>query len=176
MNVQIGLKYIIDKLINSCYNVNSYMIKYQLTCDCHANFEGWFPSIKEFESQQKKKQLICPMCDSSNVNRDIMSPRVKVTKKKSVIKTPRQRGKNAIMDMAGGQMVMGGRARTLLRQLEKHVKEKFEDVGKNFPREARKASVGERDENFYGSATKKEANQLLDDGIDLFHVPEVKDN
>ena len=152
------------------------MIKYQLTCDCDAKFEGWFPSIKEFELQQKKKQLLCPMCDSTNVRRDIMSPRVKITKKKNVIKTPRQRGKKAIIDMAGGQMVMGGRARTLLKQLEKHVKEKFEDVGKNFPREARKAQVGERNENFYGSATKKEANELVDEGIDLFHVPSIKDN
>ena len=151
-------------------------IKYQLTCDEEHKFEGWFPSIKDFDSQQKNKQLICPMCDSPTVNKDIMSPRVKVTKKKSVIKTPRQRGKKAMIDMAGGQMVMGGRARTLLKQLEKHVKAKFENVGKDFPKEARKASVGERDENFYGSATKKEANQLLDDGIDLFHVPEVKDN
>ena len=152
------------------------MIKYKLICNFEHKFEGWFPSIKDFDSQQKNKQLICPMCDSPTVNKDIMSPRVKVTKKKSVIKTPRQRGKEAIMDMAGGQMVMGGRARTLLRQLEKHVKEKFEDVGKNFPREARKASVGERNENFYGSATKKEANELVDEGIDLFHVPEMKDN
>ena len=152
------------------------MIKYQLTCDCDAKFEGWFPSIKEFELQQKKKQLLCPMCDSTNVRRDIMSPRVKITKKKNVIKTPRQRGKKAMMDMTKGQMVMGGRARTLLKQLEKHVKEKFEDVGKNFPREARKAQVGERNENFYGSATKKEANELVNEGIDLFHVPSIKDN
>ena len=152
------------------------MIKYRLICNFEHKFEGWFPSIKDFDSQQKNKQLICPMCDSPTVDKDIMSPRIKVTKKEGVIKTPRQRGKNAIMDMAGGQMVMGGRARTLLRQLEKHVKEKFEDVGKNFPREARKASVGERNENFYGSATKKEANELVDEGIDLFHVPEMKDN
>jgi len=152
------------------------MIKYNLICNFEHKFKGWFPSIEDFDSQQKKKQLICPMCDSPTVNKDIMSPRVKVTKKKSVIKTPRQRGKNAMMDMAGRQMVMGGRARTLLKQLEKHVKEKFEDVGKNFPREARKASVGERNENFYGSATKKEANELVDEGIDLFHVPEMKDN
>ena len=151
-------------------------IKYQLTCDEEHKFEGWFPSIEDFENQSAKGQLLCPMCDSTKVNRDIMSPRVKVTKKKSVIKTPRQRGKNAMMDMAGRQMVMGGRARTLLKQLEKHVKEKFEDVGKNFPREARKAQIGERNENFYGSATKKEANKLVDEGIDLFHVPEIKDN
>ena len=78
--------------------------------------------------------------------------------------------------MAGGQMVMGGRARTLLRQLEKHVKDKFENVGKNFPKEARKAVKGKRNEEFYGTATEKEAKELLNEGIDLFNVPEVKDN
>ena len=116
------------------------------------------------------------MCDSPSVDRDIMSPQVKVTKKEGVIKTARQRGKVAMKDMAGGQMVMGGQARTLLKQLEKHVKEKFENVGKDFPREARKAQVGDRNEGFYGTATKKEANELINDGIDLFHVPEIKDN
>ena len=78
--------------------------------------------------------------------------------------------------MTGEQMVLGGRARTLLRQLEKHVKDKFENVGKNFPKEARKAVKGKRNEEFYGTATKDEAKKLLDDGIDLFHVPEIKDN
>ena len=176
MNVQIGLKYIIDKLINPCYNVNSYMIKYQLICDIEHKFEGWFPSIKDFEIQQTKKQLLCPMCDSSNVNRDIMSPKIKIKSTKIKLKTARSRGKEAMMNMAGGQMVMGGRARTLLKQLEKHVKEKFENVGKEFPKEARKAIKGKRNEEFYGTATKKEANELVKEGIDLFHVPEVKDN
>ena len=147
------------------------MIKYQLTCYCDAKFEGWFPSIKEFESQQKEKQLLCPMCDSTKVRKDIMSPSIK---KKS--KTPRQRGKEAMLDMTKGQMVMGGKARTLLRQLEKHVKEKFENVGKNFAKEARKADKGKRNEEFYGTATKKEANDLIKDGIDLFHIPKVRDN
>ena len=148
------------------------MIKYKLICDFEHRFEGWFPSIKGFDSQQKSKQLICPVCDSPTVNKDIMSPQVKTPKKK----TARQRGKEAMMNMAGGQMVMGGRARTLLRQLEKHVKDKFENVGKNFPKEARKAQVGERNEEFYGTATKKEAKELLDDGVDLFHIPSIKDN
>jgi len=147
-------------------------IKYQLTCDEEHKFEGWFPSIEDFENQLAQGQLLCPMCDSSKVKRDIMSPGIK---KKST-KIPRQRGKEAIMEMSDGQMVMGGRARSLLRKMETHVKKNFEDVGKNFPKEARKAQVGERNEEFYGTATKKEAKKLLDDGIDLFHIPVVKDN
>jgi hypothetical protein len=143
------------------------MIKYQLTCNCDAKFEGWFPSIKDFESQQKKKQLLCPMCDSTQVRRDIMSPS---------LKTARQRGKESMIDMSNGQMVLGGRARSILKKIETHVKDNFENVGKNFPREARKAQVGERDEEFYGTATKKEAKELLDEGVDLFHIPKVRDN
>ena len=150
------------------------MIKYALICECDAKFEGWFPSIKQFESQQKKKQLLCPICDSTNVRRDIMSPTVK--KKNGKEKSPRQRGKENVLNMTGEQMVLGGRARTLLRQLEKHVKDKFENVGKNFPKEARKAVKGKRNEEFYGTATEKEAKELLNEGIDLFNVPEVKDN
>tara|TARA_B100001245_G_C22618494_1_gene305254 strand:+ start:90 stop:536 length:447 start_codon:yes stop_codon:yes gene_type:complete len=148
------------------------MIKYKLICDFEHKFEGWFPSINDFESQKKKAQLICPLCDSPKVDRDIMSPSVK---KKST-KTPRQRGKQTMLDMSQGQMVMGGKARTLLRQLEKHVKEKFENVGKNFAKEARKAIKGERNEEFYGITTKKEANELVKEGIDLFHVPKIRDN
>ena len=148
------------------------MIKYKLTCDCESKFEGWFPSIEDFENQLVKGQLICPMCDSTKVRKDIMSPNIKNPK----YKTPRQRGKENILNMTGEQMVMGGRARTLLRQLEKHVKDKFENVGKNFPKEARKAIKGERNEDFYGTATKKEADKLVNEGIDLFHVPKIRDN
>ena len=147
-------------------------IKYQLTCNEEHKFEGWFPSIEHFENQLAQGQLLCPMCDSTKVKRDIMSPSIK---KKST-KTPRQRGKENILNMTGNQMVMGGRARTLLRQLEKHVKDKFENVGKNFAKEARKADKGKRNEEFYGTATKKEANDLIKDGIDLFHVPKIRDN
>ena len=148
------------------------MIKYKLICDCESKFEGWFPSIEDFENQLLQGQLLCPMCDSTKVRRDIMSPSVK---KKST-KTPRQRGKEAMLDMTKGQIVMGGKARTLLKKLEKHVTDNFENVGRNFPKEARKAIKGERDEEFYGTATKKEANELIDEGIDLFHVPKVRDN
>ena len=148
------------------------MIKYKLICSFEHRFEGWFPSIKEFESQQEKKQLLCPLCDSSVVRRDIMSPNIK----KKSIKTPRQRGKQTMLEMAKGQMVMGGKARTLLKKLEKHVTDNFENVGKDFPKEARKAIKGKRNDEFYGTATKKEADKLINEGIDLFHIPKIRDN
>ena len=147
-------------------------IKFSLICQCSAKFEGWFPSNEDYENQLAQGQLLCPLCDSTKVRKDIMSPNIK---KKST-KTPRQRGKQTMLEMAKGQMVMGGKARTLLKKLEKHVTDNFENVGKNFAKEARKAVKGKRNEEFYGTATNKEANDLINDGIDLFHVPKVKDN
>ena len=149
------------------------MMKYALICECDAKFEGWFPTSEDYENQLAKGQLLCPMCDSTKVRKDIQMPNIG---KKSNKKSPRERGKENVLNMTGDQMVMGGRARSLLKSLEKHVKQNFENVGKNFAKEARKAVKGKRNEEFYGTATKKEAKKLLDDGIDLFHVPSIKDN
>jgi hypothetical protein len=147
-------------------------IKFSLKCECSAKFEGWFPSNEDYEKQLAQGQLLCPLCDSTKVRKDIMSPNVR---KKST-KTPRQRGRQTMVEMAKGQMVMGGKARTLLKKLEKHVTDNFENVGKNFAKEARKAIKGKRNDEFYGTATNKEADKLINEGIDLFHIPKIRDN
>ena len=146
------------------------MIKFSLKCECSAKFEGWFPSNEDYENQLAQGQLLCPMCDSTSVRKDIMAPAV------ALKSNARKRGKARVKEMAGDQMVMGGQARTLLKQIQNHVEENFENVGKNFAREARKAHKGKRDQKFYGNPTKEETNQLLDEGIDLFAVPDYKDN
>ena len=72
--------------------------------------------------------------------------------------------------------VMGESAEQILRKLNKKIKKDYQDVGKNFAKEARKAHKGKRDQKFYGKPTKEETNKLLDEGIDLFAVPDYKDN
>jgi len=146
------------------------MIKFSLKCECTAKFEGWFPSNEDYENQLAQGQLLCPMCDSTKVSKDIMAPAVA---RKS---NARKRGKAKVKEMAGDQMVMGGQARTLLKQIQNHVEQNFENVGKNFAREARKAHKGKRDLEFYGNPSKKQVDELVKDGIDLFQVPKVKDN
>ena len=63
-----------------------------------------------------------------------------------------------------------------LRKISKYVEKNFENVGKKFYKEAKKANKGKRDEKFYGTPSDEEVNKMLDEGIDLFHVPKVKDN
>jgi|TARA_B100000902_G_scaffold290263_1_gene276541 hypothetical protein len=101
------------------------------------------------------------MCDSTAVDKAIMAPNVK----RSKIKMP-----------AEDYVVMGESAESILRKLNKKIKKDFQNVGKNFAKEARKAAKGKRDQKFYGKTTKEEANKLLDEGIDLFAVPDYKDN
>jgi hypothetical protein len=137
------------------------MIKYQLRCKCEYEFEGWFPDSKQYVKQKNKGMIQCPMCDSTAVEKAIMAPAVKRAKTKKI---------------PDDYMVMGDSAETILRRLNKKIKKDFQNVGKNFAKEARKAHKGKRNQKFYGTATKEEANKLLDEGIDLFAVPDYKDN
>ena len=47
-------------------------IKFSLICQCSAKFEGWFPSNEDYENQLAQGQLLCPLCDSTKVRKDIM--------------------------------------------------------------------------------------------------------
>jgi hypothetical protein len=137
------------------------MIKYQLRCRCNYEFEGWFPDSKEYKKQKNKGMIVCPMCDSTAVDKAIMAPNVK----RSKMKLP-----------SDDYVVMGESAESILRKINRKIKKDFQNVGKNFAKEARKAAKGKRDQNFYGTTTKEEANKLLDEGIDLFAVPNYKEN
>ena len=138
------------------------MIKFSLICECDAEFEGWFPDSQSFEKQKKAGQLQCPMCDSTRVAKAVMAPNLK---RKSNQKANSK-----------GNVMMSGRARQILKGIEDTVKKTFTNVGNRFPAEARKASRGERDERIYGTATKKQIKELKKEGIDIFPVPEIKDN
>ena len=155
-----------------CIIVNNSMIKYSLNCgDCTNTFEGWFPDSKDFSKQKKTGQLLCPFCDSGNVDKAIMAPNIqkKQTQKKTVSST------NSV-DYSSKDIMMAGQAKAVLRRINKYVEKNFENVGKKFYKEVKKSQAGKRDEKFYGTPSDDEVNKLLDEGVDLFHVPKVKDN
>ena len=53
------------------------MIKYSLNCkDCNLNFESWFASSKEYEKLKKKNFLNCLNCNSLNVDKNLIAPRI----------------------------------------------------------------------------------------------------
>ena len=58
------------------------MIRYALACEHGHAFEGWFGASADFDDQQAKGQLQCPVCDTRAVDKQIMAPAVAGTKRK----------------------------------------------------------------------------------------------
>jgi hypothetical protein len=107
-----------------------------------------------------------------------MSPNInKITKKiKNKSKKQEENVEDLRKEVLGKEMMMASRAKDVLREIRKHVVSNFENVGDDFVKEVRKAEKGDRDDKFYGTPSEKEVDKLLEEGIDLFHVPEVKED
>ena len=146
------------------------MIKYQLRCENAHKFDGWFPNIAEFERQQKKDLLVCPMCDTKRVDRAIMSPAVGKTK------TQKKKTNDYTDQITNDTMIPAAQAKNILRRIRKHIVTEFDNVGNKFVKEYRKFEKGERDDRFYGTPSQEEVKKLLDEGTDLFHVPVIKED
>jgi hypothetical protein len=148
------------------------MIRYALLCKCGHEFESWFQSSLAYESQHKRKLVSCPVCDSTKVEKAIMAPRI-VSKIKTNAPTPApQTTEN---NSATTQLVMAPQERELLtklKELRDHVTKNADNVGKQFPDEARKIHYGDSEHRaIYGEATPAETHSLIEEGIDVLPLP-----
>ncbi len=133
------------------------MIRYALVCEHEHEFEGWFGASADFDDQQARGLIECPVCASKAVRKAIMAPAVSGTKKRSqdVAPAPTQ----AMMMEAMGR-------------IRRHVEENFDDVGDTFAREARAIHEGRsEDRGIYGQATSKEVRELVEDGVPIAPLP-----
>ena len=137
------------------------MPKYNLLCTRDHKFEGWFASEKSYLDQKTKKLIACPICDSTGVRRAVMAPNVNIKSKKVQSKKSNTAFYNS---------------RSTLQHLKTWVEKNCENVGDNFAKEARKASLGERDDHIYGTASDKEIKDLHEEGVGAIRIPNVKDN
>lgn len=133
------------------------MIRYALTCDHDHEFEGWFGSSADFDDQQGRGLIECPMCASKAVRKQIMAPAVAGTKRTAVEIEPAK--------MQAMMMEAAGRIR-------RHVEANFDDVGDTFAREARAIHEGKaEDRGIYGQATPAEVRDLVEDGVPIAPLP-----
>ena len=141
------------------------MIKYQLQCDRHHAFEGWFRNSTDYDEQASEGLLECPICGSDAVSKAIMAPAIARTR--SAAGVPSADGKPVIPDperlntVRKEIMAAAERARA-------YVEKNFDYVGDTFPEEARKIHYGETEERgIYGVATRDEVRELVEEGIDV---------
>ena len=136
------------------------MIKYNLKCGNKHEFESWFSDSKEFEKLNKKKLLECIFCNSKNIQKSIMSPGVLSSKKNSANKSKSHELKKVKKDLIN---------------LRKFVEKNFEFVGDKFAKKVRDVYYDKKsNKNIYGSTTKKEREELKEEGIDLVSIPWVE--
>ncbi|WP_027682738.1 DUF1178 family protein [Rhizobium leguminosarum] len=135
------------------------MIRYSLTCDNAHEFEGWFSESADFDRQVETGFLTCPVCHSTAISKLLMAPSVSTARKKDEIQT----------------LAMDAMRREALQKLKEAVaavKANSEDVGTQFPEEARKIHYGEADaRGIIGQATFDEAQALLEEGIEIAAIP-----
>ena len=144
------------------------MINYALICENDHEFDSWFDSMAAYDKLARAKQLTCPVCGTSKVSKAIMAPNISTARQKS--KTPpAPSDTKAVAAPSGGD---GGAAMEAMAKLKDMVEQNFDDVGSEFPEEARKIHHGEVEERgIYGDATLEETKELIEEGINVMPVP-----
>ena len=133
------------------------MIKYKLKCEsCKKSFDSWFSSSSEYEKLKKKKYLNCHFCNSNEIIKTVMAPNILNCNDK---KEKKIRKKNDI--------------RKRILEFQNFIKKNFKNVGKDFAYEARSLhySNEKKSKGIYGSATKKQINELQEEGIETHVFP-----
>jgi hypothetical protein len=147
------------------------MIVFDLLCGAGHRFEGWFGSAEDFASQRDRSLLSCPTCGSAQVERvpsaarfNLGAPEPKPAPQAQPpqpVKTPDMEGKDPF---AIAQMLYSRMLDELLT--------KSEDVGREFPTEARRIFYKETPARaIRGQATNEEHDELVDEGIPVARLP-----
>lgn len=139
------------------------MIRFALTCEEGHVFDAWFSSGDSYDEQTEAGVIVCPTCGSAEVSKAPMAPAVL-----------RGRGRAPAPENESLAMAAGKQTYAFLKGLREHLEANADDVGKNFPEEARKIHYGEKEErNIYGEASSEEAKALHEEGIPALPLPKL---
>jgi hypothetical protein len=142
------------------------MIVFNLTCGNDHSFEGWFASSADFERQQQATQLNCPLCGDTTVSKGLHAPYVNTGSSPVVPQHEKVAEKSPGMP---AQYVNIGAEMT---RMVEHLLANTEDVGSEFPEEARKIHYQEAPERkIRGNASREEVEELREEGIEVVALP-----
>lgn len=120
------------------------MIVYDLACSRDHRFEAWFDSSADYEAQQARGLLSCPLCDCPQISKAAMAPAI----------AARQ-----------------AEATDRLAALKAHVEANFDDVGDRFAEVARARHEAGDPRGAYGETSIAAALELAADGIPVAPLP-----
>ena len=139
------------------------MIKYKLICiDCDLKFDSWFASSIEYDKLKKRKYLTCHRCNSLNVEKTLMAPKL------INIKTKTEKKLNTVKYQ---------KIKKTIKNYQKFIKDNFQYVGDNFAYEARSIHYNnkKKTKGIYGNISTQDLKELKDEGIETHLVPWIED-
>jgi hypothetical protein len=133
---------------------------FDLQCGAGHQFEGWFASADEFAAQRAQGLVGCPACGALEIERIPSATRFNTGLPQPAVQGPKQ-----------GQDPLA-----LAQKLYSHMLDELltrsEDVGAEFPAEARRIHYREAPERMIrGQASPEEHEELVDEGIAVIRVP-----
>ena len=136
---------------------------FNLCCDQDHSFEGWFASGDEFDRQLSAGLVECPVCASTEVRKMPTAARLNIS---GALPPQEPSGKEQVAMPNDESM------RSMMLQIARHIAANSEDVGERFPEEARRIHYEEAPKrSIRGLASKDEAAELKDEGIEVMPVP-----
>ena len=133
---------------------------FDLKCTAQGHvFEGWFGSSADYDEQQARGLLSCPICGAGEVVKAVMAPAVgaKANQASNVFSADPETVKTMMAALAAEQ---------------KKMLEGSEPVGDRFADEARAIHLGETDARaIHGRATRAQAIELADEGVPVAPLP-----
>jgi len=148
------------------------MIRYALCCEREHGFEGWFASSADFDIQNGRKLVACPVCGTTEIRKELMAPSV-ATSRKRVARS--ERDPATLVAIPPAELDDGKREMLRqLRQFRDKILADSENVGPRFSEEARRIHYGEAEQRgIHGQASLDEAAELLEEGIAILPILEL---
>jgi len=143
------------------------VIIYDLICAQDHRFEGWFASAAEYERQSHASLVQCPLCGSIETRRVASASHVHTSGGDKQAEPGEERGEAYYGPGVGARLPTGA-----LSKLVRYIVENTEDVGSDFPDEARRIHYHETEQRqIRGTASRDEVTELRDEGIEVVSLP-----
>ncbi|KAF3998927.1 DUF1178 family protein [Glaciimonas immobilis] len=134
---------------------------YNLGCDKHHCFEGWFSSEQDFLAQSERLQIACPTCESLQITKLPSAPHLNLSQ-----------GGPSVPAAPAASSEMAMTRESAFIKMAQYVLKNTEDVGERFTEEARRMHYNEVPHHaIRGTASASQREALTEEGIDVVELP-----
>ena len=147
-----------------------------LQCQQQHQFEGWFASEDDYQSQRERNLVECPICADHTIHKRLSAPRLNLLTSRlepqSTVVESSSRSQAVVPVEESAAVPEAPEAHIAWLKMVQHVVANTEDVGQGFAEEARKMHYGETEErNIRGQVSMEETRSLLEEGIPVMPLP-----